>query len=59
MVKYDNFGRSSSITKLYAIKERRHTIVIVSFDSSSLGCIQNTDQQINRIKIIGKITLKI
>ena len=51
-------GKSLSMTKLYAINDNRHTIVIVSLDSNSFGFIQTDDQQIERINKMGKIILK-
>ena len=57
-VRYSNFGNSESITKLYAISDNKQTMVIVNLASNSFGSTQTTDQQTIRIKIIGKITLK-
>ncbi len=48
-----------SITKLYAINDNKHTILIVSLDSNSLGFIHTDDQQIDKINKIGNIILKI
>ena len=58
-VRYSNLGNSESITKLYAISDSKQTMVIVNLASNSLGSTQTTDQQTIKIKIIGKITLKI
>ena len=49
MVRYSNFGNSESITKLYAINDRRQTIVTVNLDSISFGLIQTADQHIAKI----------
>ena len=59
IVRYSSLGNSLSITKLYAIKDNKQTIEIVSFASTSLGSSHTELQQINKIKIIGKIILKI
>ena len=43
--------------KLYAIRDNKQTIVIVSFASNSLGIIHKDVQQTIKIIIIGNITL--
>ena len=58
-MRYTNFGKSESMTKLYEIRESKQTIVIVNLDSISRGVIHIADQHTKRIKIIGKIILNI
>ena len=52
-VRYSNFGKSASTTKLYAIKANKQTIDTVNLDPISLGVIQKTAHEIIRIKTIG------
>ena len=54
IVKYDNFGRSLSTMKVYAINESKHTILTVKRASISFGLIQKTLQDTNKMIIIGR-----
>ena len=56
-VKYGNFGKSSSIIKLYAIKDSKQTIVTFTLASSWDPLTQKTDHDMANIKIIGNIIL--
>ena len=51
IVKYDNFGRSLSTMKVYAINESKHTILTVKRASISFGLIQKTLQDTNKMII--------
>ena len=58
-VKYSSLGRSSSITKLYAIKDNKHTILTVNLLSNSFGWSQRVDQEMSTKTSMGMKILNI